>query len=219
MEWGMASRALMIIRTFTVNCHISCKIHLHMEWGMALRTFMNIHTFTVICRICKIYMHVEWGMVFGAFIILHAFTIRVRAQELCEIEVDILGSHPLQLQAENCGTGSVHNFTCFFKAPQWSEYSQPMWQQSGTHLFTSPRAPLTLTLTLALKQSYERELVLGQQFPSTEGTVSEKKTCLTQPCTLGMRLQIKWHCKLVHGCMVYAERAPKWRQFRMAPAV
>ena len=38
-------------------------------------------------------------------------------------------------------------------------------------------------------------------------------------CTLRMRLCIKWHCKLVHGCIVYTERAPIRNQLHAAPAM
>ena len=31
-------------------------------------------------------------------------------------------------------------------------------------------------------------------------------------CTLPMRLWMKWHCKLVHGCIVYTERRPRRHQ-------
>ena len=37
--------------------------------------------------------------------------------------------------------------------------------------------------------------------------------------TLPMWLWMKWHCKLVHGWMVYTELAQKWRQFHVAPAM
>ena len=32
-------------------------------------------------------------------------------------------------------------------------------------------------------------------------------------------LPIKWHCKLVHGCMVCTEYAPRQQQFHLAPAI
>ena len=38
-------------------------------------------------------------------------------------------------------------------------------------------------------------------------------------CTQRMWLQIKGHCKLVHGCMFYTEFAPRQQQFHVAPAV
>ena len=37
-------------------------------------------------------------------------------------------------------------------------------------------------------------------------------------CTLCMWLQIKRHCKLVQGCMVYTEFTPRQQQFHMATA-
>ena len=37
--------------------------------------------------------------------------------------------------------------------------------------------------------------------------------------TLHMWLWLKWHCKLVHGWMVYTELAPRRQQFQVAPAV
>ena len=36
---------------------------------------------------------------------------------------------------------------------------------------------------------------------------------------LRMWFQIKWHCKTVHGCKVYTERAPRRQQFDVAPAM
>ena len=36
-------------------------------------------------------------------------------------------------------------------------------------------------------------------------------------CILCMWLRIKWHYKLVRGCMVYTERAPRRQQFHVAP--
>ena len=36
--------------------------------------------------------------------------------------------------------------------------------------------------------------------------------------TLRMWLHIKWHCKLVHVCIVYTEPVLRWWQFHMAPA-
>ena len=38
-------------------------------------------------------------------------------------------------------------------------------------------------------------------------------------CFLRMWLWIKWHCKLVHGCVLSTESAPRWQQFHMAPAM
>ena len=38
-------------------------------------------------------------------------------------------------------------------------------------------------------------------------------------CTLRMWLHIKWHWKLVHGCMVYTECVPRQQRFHVAPAV
>ena len=32
-------------------------------------------------------------------------------------------------------------------------------------------------------------------------------------------LQMKWHCKLVHGCMVYTECMPRWHPFHKAAAI
>ena len=32
-----------------------------------------------------------------------------------------------------------------------------------------------------------------------------------------MWLWIKWHCKAVHACMMYTERAPRQQQFHVAP--
>ena len=37
--------------------------------------------------------------------------------------------------------------------------------------------------------------------------------------TLPMWVQIKWHCKLVHGCMVYTEHVPRQQQFHVAPVM
>ena len=38
-------------------------------------------------------------------------------------------------------------------------------------------------------------------------------------CTLPMWLWLKWHCKLVHGCMVYTELAPRRQQIHVVPAM
>ena len=38
-------------------------------------------------------------------------------------------------------------------------------------------------------------------------------------CSLRMWLGIKWHCKLMHGCRVCTERAPKRQQLHVAPAM
>ena len=38
-------------------------------------------------------------------------------------------------------------------------------------------------------------------------------------CTLHMWLWTKWHCKLLHGCMVYTELVLRRQQFHMAPAM
>ena len=35
-------------------------------------------------------------------------------------------------------------------------------------------------------------------------------------CTQHMWFQMKWHCKLVHGCMMYTEHVPRWQQLHMA---
>ena len=40
-----------------------------------------------------------------------------------------------------------------------------------------------------------------------------------QTYTLHIWLWIKWHCKLMHGCMVYTESAPRQQQFHMALAM
>ena len=38
-------------------------------------------------------------------------------------------------------------------------------------------------------------------------------------CTLPTWLWMKWHCKLVHGWMVYTEFSPRRQQFHVAPAM
>ena len=38
-------------------------------------------------------------------------------------------------------------------------------------------------------------------------------------CTQHTWLQMKRHCKLVHGCMVHTDRAPRRQQFHVAQAV
>ena len=38
-------------------------------------------------------------------------------------------------------------------------------------------------------------------------------------CTLCLWTGMKWHCKLVHGCVVYRECAPRQQQFHMALAM
>ena len=38
-------------------------------------------------------------------------------------------------------------------------------------------------------------------------------------CTLRMWLCMKWHCKLVHGCMEYTEHARRRQQLHVAPAM
>ena len=37
--------------------------------------------------------------------------------------------------------------------------------------------------------------------------------------TLCTGLWMKWHCKLVHGCMVYTEQAPRWKKFQTVSAM
>ena len=37
--------------------------------------------------------------------------------------------------------------------------------------------------------------------------------------TQSMWLWIKWHCKLVHGCMMYTECVPRQQHFHVAPAM
>ena len=44
--------------------------------------------------------------------------------------------------------------------------------------------------------------------------VTAKRTC-----TLCMWLGLKWHGKVVHGCMVSTECAQRWQQFLLAPAM
>ena len=44
--------------------------------------------------------------------------------------------------------------------------------------------------------------------------ITAKYTCTQHTC-----LQMKWHCKLVHGCMAYTEHAPRRQQFPVAPAM
>ena len=46
------------------------------------------------------------------------------------------------------------------------------------------------------------------------GLVTAKHTCI--PC---IWLQIKWYCKLMHGCMVYTELELRWQLFHLAPAM
>ena len=63
-----------------------------------------------------------------------------------KVEVDVLGSCPLQ--AENCGTGSVHIFFFFLKL-----HNEANTQRNpSVHITLST----SLTLTIALKRSYER---------------------------------------------------------------
>ena len=38
-------------------------------------------------------------------------------------------------------------------------------------------------------------------------------------CTLPRWLWMKWHCKMVNGCMVYTEHARRRQQFHVAPAM
>jgi len=38
-------------------------------------------------------------------------------------------------------------------------------------------------------------------------------------CNLCMWLGMKWHCELLHGCMVYTAHALRWQQFYVAPAM
>ena len=50
--------------------------------------------------------------------------------------------------------------------------------------------------------------------PKCKWHVTTKHTC-----TLRMWLLITWHCKLVPGCIVYTEHAPRRQQFHVAPAM
>ena len=59
---------------------------------------------------------------------------------------------------------------------------------------------------------------------STKRSRSFCQTCRWQvtdkhTCTLPMYLWMKWHSKLVHGCMVYIEHAPRRQQFHLAPTM
>ena len=50
-------------------------------------------------------------------------------------------------------------------------------------------------------------------YQKCKGQFTAKHTCI-----LRMLLRIKWHCKLVHVCMVYTVPAPRRQQFHVAPA-
>ena len=73
-------------------------------------------------------------------------------------------------------------------------------------------------------------LLLWYPFRPCVTTVAHKRSqSLCQKCTwqvtakhihtLNMWLCMKWHCKLVEGCMVYTERALRWQQFCLPPAM
>ena len=76
-------------------------------------------------------------------------------------------------------------------------------QLSVLTLFQYPFHPNATTVT------YKRS---GLYCHKCRWQVSAKHTCI-----LHTWLQIKWHCKLVHGCMVYTKLVPRQQQFHVAP--
>ena len=56
----------------------------------------------------------------------------------------------------------------------------------------------------------------GHSAKRAGGRLAAKHACTLHNIVMWLRL--KWHYKLVRGCMVYTECAPRREQFRVAPA-
>ena len=95
-----------------------------------------------------------------------------------------------------------------FKSLQEQQVKSPLQVKLSVLTLTSLSSSLPSHVTVvALKRS--------QSFcQKCRWQVTAKHTCM-----LPMKLWMKWHCKLVHGCMVYREPVPRWQQFHMAPAM
>ena len=84
------------------------------------------------------------------------------------------------------------------------ELSSP-WSTFCADLFKYPFHPCVTTVAHERSRSFCQEC---------RWQVAPQHTCTTH-----LWLQIKWPCKLVHGCMVYTEYALRQQQFHVAPVM